>query len=110
MTVGVAKVKLIAQSGAEKAEYDVEMDIRNPNPYVTNVVSAVIQPGSNWAVNYAPIGMAGTNSGTVELSSIPPINLKKRLSYLMQYPHGCVEQTTSGVFPQLFLDKLSALT
>ncbi|WP_316788443.1 alpha-2-macroglobulin family protein [Pedobacter frigoris] len=107
--IGIAKVKLIAQSGAEKAVYDVEMDIRNPNPYVTNVVSAVIQPGTNWSVNYAPIGMAGTNSGTVELSSIPPINLKKRLSYLMQYPHGCVEQTTSGVFPQLFLDKLTVL-
>jgi uncharacterized protein YfaS (alpha-2-macroglobulin family) len=28
----------------------------------------------------------------------------------MQYPHGCVEQTTSGVFPQLFLNKLTPLT
>jgi len=106
---GIAKVKIIAQSGSEKAVYDVEMDIRNPNPFVTNVVSAVVEPGANWSLNYAPIGMAGTNSGTVELSSIPPINLKKRLSYLMQYPHGCVEQTTSGVFPQLFLNKLTAL-
>ncbi|WP_214226533.1 MG2 domain-containing protein [Pedobacter sp. B4-66] len=106
---GIAKVKIIAQSGSEKAVYDVEMDIRNPNPFVTNVVSAVVEPGANWSLNYAPIGMAGTNSGAVELSSIPPINLKKRLSYLMQYPHGCVEQTTSGVFPQLFLNKLTAL-
>lgn len=106
---GIAKVKIIAQSGSEKAVYDVEMDIRNPNPFVTNVVSAVVEPGANWSLNYAPIGMAGTNSGAVELSSIPPINLKKRLSYLMQYPHGCVEQTTSGVFPQLFLNKLTVL-
>jgi len=106
---GIAKVKIIAQSGTEKAVYDVEMDIRNPNPFVTNVVSAVVEPGANWSLNYAPIGMAGTNSGSIELSSIPPINLKKRLSYLMQYPHGCVEQTTSGVFPQLFLNQLTAL-
>ncbi|NRF40053.1 alpha-2-macroglobulin [Pedobacter foliorum] len=106
---GIAKVKIIAQSGSEKAVYDVEMDIRNPNPFVTNVVSAVVEPGANWSLNYAPIGMAGTNSGAVELSSIPPIDLKKRLSYLMQYPHGCVEQTTSGVFPQLFLNKLTAM-
>ncbi|WP_285058278.1 alpha-2-macroglobulin family protein [Pedobacter ginsengisoli] len=107
--IGIAKVQITAQSGTEKAVYDVEMDIRNPNPYVTNVVSAVIQPGSNWSVGYSPIGMNGTNSGSVELSAIPPIDLKKRLSYLMQYPHGCVEQTTSSVFPQLFLDKLTAL-
>lgn len=107
---GVAKVKVIAQSGAEKAVYELELDIRNPNPYVTNVVSAVIEPGKSWSAVYSPIGTQGTNSGSLELSSIPPVNLKKRLSYLMQYPHGCVEQTTSAVFPQLFLNKLTALT
>lgn len=111
---GIAKIRLVAesitQSGTEKTAYDVELDIRNPNPFVTNVLSAVIEPGRNWGTQYVPIGMAGTNSGSVEVSSIPPINLKKRLSYLMQYPHGCVEQTTSGVFPQLFLSKLSPLT
>jgi len=106
---GIAKVKLIAQSGNERAEYDVELDIRNPNPFVTNVVSSVIQPGQSWNSSYSAIGMAGTNSGAVEFSSIPPIDLKKRLAYLMQYPHGCVEQTTSSVFPQLFLSQLTAL-
>lgn len=108
--VGVAKVKIIAQSGSEKTVYDVEMEIRNPNPYVTNVVSATIQPKQSWSSKYAPIGMVGTNAGAVEVSSIPPINLNKRLSYLIQYPHGCVEQTTSSVFPQLMLDKLTPLS
>ncbi|RZK20421.1 MAG: hypothetical protein EOO86_04475 [Pedobacter sp.] len=107
--VGIAKVKVIAQSGGERTDYDVEMDIRNPNPYITNVVSATVQPHTKWAVNYQPIGMAGTNSGSLEVSSIPSINLSKRLSYLIQYPHGCIEQTTSGIFPQLFLDRLSPL-
>jgi uncharacterized protein YfaS (alpha-2-macroglobulin family) len=108
--IGIAKVRIVASSGTEKAVYDVEMDIRNPNPYVTNVVSKVIQPGETWSMTFQPIGMKGTNSGSIELSSIPPINLKKRLSYLMQYPHGCVEQITSGVFPQLYLDRLTPLT
>lgn len=107
---GIAKIKLIAQSGAEKTSYDVELDIRNPNPFVSNVASAVIEPGRSWSSRYVAVGMAGTNSGSVEVSSIPPINLKKRLSYLVQYPHGCVEQITSGIFPQLFLNKLTPLT
>lgn len=107
---GIAKIRLVAQSGAEKTAYDVELDIRNPNPFVTNVASGVIEPGRAWGTQYVPIGMAGTNSGSVEVSAIPPINLKKRLSYLVQYPHGCVEQTTSGIFPQLFLSKLAPLT
>ncbi|WP_199140767.1 alpha-2-macroglobulin family protein [Pedobacter sp. ASV12] len=108
--VGVAKVKIVAQSGAEKTIYDVEMDVRNPNPYVSNVIAATLQPKQTWKTAYSPIGMAGTNSGTVEVSSIPPINLNKRLGYLIQYPHGCVEQTTSGIFPQLMLDKLTPLS
>ena len=109
-TVGVAKVKIIAQSGNEKTVYDVEMDVRNPNPYITNVVAATVQPKQTWRANYSAIGMAGTNKGTLEVSSIPSLNLDKRLSYLIQYPHGCVEQTTSGIFPQLMLDRLTQVS
>ena len=45
----------------------------------------------------------GSNSATVEFSTLPPMDFSKRLQYLIKYPHGCVEQTTSGVFPQLYL-------
>jgi uncharacterized protein YfaS (alpha-2-macroglobulin family) len=107
---GVSKIKIVAQSGSETASYQVELGVRNPNPYLTNVSSATIEPGKIWKINYVPIGMSGTNSGNIEVSTIPPINLKKRLSYLMQYPHGCVEQTTSAIFPQLYLDKLTVLS
>jgi uncharacterized protein YfaS (alpha-2-macroglobulin family) len=31
------------------------------------------------------------------------------MRYLLQYPHGCIEQTTSSVFPQLYLDQVKAL-
>ncbi|TZF83653.1 hypothetical protein FW774_09255 [Pedobacter sp. BS3] len=107
---GVATVRLIAQSGTEKAVYDTEIEIRNPNPYITNTTASVIQPGDTWKTSYTAIGIAGTNSGSVEVSSIPAINLKKRLGFLIQYPHGCVEQTTSSVFPQLYLDRLMELS
>ena len=33
-----------------------------------------------------------------------------RMQYLIRYPHGCVEQTTSGVFPQLYLSDIFDLT
>ncbi len=39
----------------------------------------------------------------VELSSIPPIDISNRLSYLVRYPHGCIEQITSAGFPQLYV-------
>ena len=32
------------------------------------------------------------------------------MRYLLQYPHGCIEQTTSAVFPQLYLDQVKTLS
>jgi uncharacterized protein YfaS (alpha-2-macroglobulin family) len=107
--LGIGKVKIIATSGSEKAVYDIELDVRNPNPKVVNVIETVIEGGKSWTTPFTPAGMAGTNKGTIELSSIPPINLGERLKYLIDYPHGCVEQTTSSVFPQLFLSDIMEL-
>ena len=107
--LGVAKVKIIARSGQERAEYEVALDVRNPNPYITSVSGAELAKGKNWASTITPLGASGTSSGVIELSSIPGINLTKRLNYLIQYPNGCVEQVTSSVFPQLVLNQLTDL-
>lgn len=107
--LGIGKVKIVATSGNEKAVYDIEIDVRNPNPKVVNVVETIIDAGKTWDSPFTPAGMSGTNKGTLELSSIPPINLGERLKYLIEYPHGCIEQTTSSVFPQLFLGDIMEL-
>ncbi len=107
--LGIGKVKIETSSGAEHASYDIELNVRNPNPPITSVIETVIEPGQSWNTSYSPIGMEGTNKGTLELSSIPPINLGERLKYLIEYPHGCIEQTTSSAFPQLYLTELMEL-
>ncbi|HMI77544.1 MAG TPA: hypothetical protein VK484_02065, partial [Ferruginibacter sp.] len=107
--VGVGKVKLFASSGNEKADYEVELDIRNPNPPVTGVTEITLAPGQQWKTIASPIGVPSTSTAVVEISSVPPMNLQKRLNYLIQYPHGCIEQTTSSVFSQLVLNQLMDL-
>ncbi|RFS22646.1 hypothetical protein DVR12_12685 [Chitinophaga silvatica] len=106
---GIAKIKVTATSGAEKAEEEVELDVRNPNPVITNVLENTLEGGQNWQSAFTAVGMAGSNKGTLEVSTIPALNLGKRLQFLIQYPHGCIEQTTSGVFPQLVLNQLMDL-
>ena len=102
--IGIGKIIIVATSGKERAEYSIELDVRNPNPNVTNISETFIEPGKTKVVDFITAGMTGTNKGIVEFSSIPPINLSKRLDYLIEYPHGCIEQTTSSVFPQLYLN------
>lgn len=108
--VGIGKFKVVATSGKERAEENVELDVRNPNPYLTNVMEQTLEPGASWNTPFTAVGMAGTNTGVLEVSTIPALNLGKRLEYLIQYPHGCVEQTTSSVFPQLTLGTLMDLS
>ncbi len=107
--LGIGKVEIIASSGSNKAVYEIELDIRNPNPKVTSVIADVVSKGDTWKSDFKPVGISGTNTAVLEVSSIPPINLDKRLKYLIKYPHGCVEQTTSSIFPQLYLTDLTDL-
>ena len=55
------------------------------------------------------IGEEGSSNAVLEISSTPAINLQKRLQYHIAYPHGCIEQITSGVFPQLVLSQFMQL-
>ncbi len=103
---GIATVEVIATSGSEKSTYKIELEVRYPNTPMTDVYSQVAESGTEVTLNLAPFGLPGTNKATLEISSIPPLNLEKRHKYLIQYPHGCVEQTTSSAFPQLYLANL----
>ena len=101
---GIAKVQVIATSGNEKSVYDVEIDMTNPNPVTNTFTDVVLAPNSTKTISWKTFGVAGSNKARLEVSSMPTINLNGRLQFLIQYPHGCVEQTTSSVFPQLYLN------
>lgn len=107
---GVAKVEVSASSGSFKGTDAIEIEVRNPNPPVTRVTEAVVEAGKSWNADVTPYGVAGTNTAMIEVSTMPPVNLGWRMRYLLQYPHGCVEQTTSSVFPQLYLGSIKQLT
>ncbi|MEI6456777.1 MAG: MG2 domain-containing protein [bacterium] len=101
--IGTGKIRIVAVSGKERAENNMEIDIRNPNLPVTDVYDKAIPAGDSWNTTFPVRGMKGTNSGSLELSTLPPLDLKKWLTYLIRYPYGCVEQITSSAFPQLYL-------
>ena len=108
--VGVAKFTILAKGNGEKASQEIELQVRNPNPYVVNVGQQVIEQGQSHQFTFAPHGMPGTNEAILEVSNIPPIDLGNRLNYLIRYPYGCLEQTLSGGFPQLYVQQLLELS
>ena len=104
---GIGKVQIVATSGNEKSVYDVEIDMTNPNPVTNTFTDVILEPNSSKTISWKTFGVSGSNKAKLEISSMPTINLNGRLQFLIQYPHGCVEQTTSSVFPQLFLNEVA---
>ncbi len=104
---GVGKIKVTATGGNEIAVYEMEIEVRAPNPPETRAELKILKTGEKWETSFAPFGIEGSNSALVEISCLPSVNLEKRLDYLLSYPHGCSEQITSAAFPQLWLNELS---
>ena len=100
---GKGKIKVTAEGGGEKAVYELEIEVRRPNPPESRAVLKVLKPGEKWETDFNPFGIEGSNSARLEISAIPSVNLGKRLEWLIEYPHGCSEQITSGAFPQLWV-------
>lgn len=104
---GIAKIRISASGGGETAGYEMETDVRIPNPPETRSTLRIINPGEKWETTFTPFGIAGTSSVTLEASSLPSVDLKRHSSYLLDYPHGCTEQIISSAFPQLWLRQIA---
>jgi hypothetical protein len=105
----MGKLRFTASSGAQSSSHAVDIEIQAPNVPSIRTQTEAIEAGKAWQTNVKPFGLAGSNQTSLELSSVPNLNLEQHLDYLVNYPHGCLEQTTSAAFPQLYLPKLLAL-
>jgi uncharacterized protein YfaS (alpha-2-macroglobulin family) len=108
---GKIEITAVAGSpGLKDAISVINLEVRSTALPLTNAASQLIGAGeSGFPVVYLP-GEEGTNAAKVELSRLPSLGLETRLDSLVSYPHGCVEQTTSAVFPQLYLEAALSLT
>ncbi|MBA1199449.1 alpha-2-macroglobulin family protein [Pseudomonas plecoglossicida] len=61
------------------------------------------QPWSLPESDLAEFEPAGLEA-SLALSSRPPLNLAEQIRALEAYPYGCLEQTTSGLYPSLYAD------
>ena len=107
---GAGHVKITATGGGEKSVYETDIEIRSVRRPQIKVTPVTLEAGKSWKGTVGLPGVEGTNSLVLEMSDVQPVNLSTRLSYLLGYPHGCVEQITSKAFPQLYLSGVASLT
>lgn len=107
---GTGTITLTATGKEDKAIYATEIEIRSVRMAQTRVIPVTLMGGQSWKEDIPMPGAEGTNSLTLEMSNVAPLDLKTRLDYLLGYPHGCLEQIVSKAFPQLYLPQLADLS
>ncbi len=107
--IGVTTVDVEVKSGQHYFKETIELDLRPSAPVVTQSFNSLIDPQSTKTVSYQPIGMPGTQSGKVTVSKGLNFSFGPHVDWLTRYPHGCLEQTISSVFPQIYLYQMNLL-
>lgn len=106
-SVNVGKIKVEVNSMGEKFTDETEISVRPASPLQVETGSGIINGGGSQRItintsNFIP----GSTDYQLVVSRSPALELGKQLTYLVQYPYGCTEQTISAAFPQLYFDDL----
>ncbi len=82
------------------------LGVRSPYPWATHQLRATIEPGAQWEPD---VDLSELRDSSVQamltISNRPAINFTSQFNNLLQYPYGCLEQTTSSTYPWLLLDE-----
>ncbi|WP_318368756.1 alpha-2-macroglobulin [Enterobacter sp.] len=81
-----------------------KIGVRPVWPAQTVNTGVQLNAGQSWnaPANHITGISPATLQGQLLLSGKPPLNLARYIQELRAYPYGCLEQTTSGLFPSLY--------
>ncbi|PMD98475.1 alpha-2-macroglobulin [Siphonobacter sp. BAB-5405] len=106
-TIGTGKVVVRVKGLGETFSEEIDLTVRPSVGLVKTSVSGVVNGGQTAAV---PLNVGelvpGTVKASLRVSRSPLVSLADPLNRLLQYPYGCLEQTVSVAFPQLYLAEL----
>jgi len=104
--VGAAKLAVIATADDLRSRADSVVPFTPADPRSRQLHKVELVAGVNdlspWLVGWVPT----TERTTVRVTSNPYGDVFDHLTFLVRYPYGCIEQTTSSTRPMLFVDRL----
>lgn len=100
--IGTGSIAVVVNGFKEKFSEKIDLTIRPSTSLLKTSMSGVVLAGKTEALNLGNDYMAGTAQASLLVSRSPMVQFAKQLDYLLGYPHGCIEQTVSKAFPQLY--------
>jgi alpha-2-macroglobulin len=106
--LGEANIKVSVDANGKKYENETDITIRPPSPLQKINGSGSIVAGTDKLIEMDLARfMKQSIDNKLLVSNSPLVQFANSLDYLVQYPYGCVEQTVSAAFPQLYFSDLS---
>ncbi len=108
--IGTSAIDILAASPRYQSETTIHLPVRASSPPVYAARTQRAAPGDRVELVVPDGFFDGSLTSTVAVSRLGNFNIDHRLRYLIGYPYGCIEQTTSRVFPQLYLRTVAKTT
>jgi alpha-2-macroglobulin len=107
--IGKAVVRVKTKAFGDKYESITELPVRPASGFVMESTSGFAEGGKTITQDIPDVFLSYGRRGHVFVSPFPVANFAKELKHLVGYPHGCLEQTTSKAFPQIYLRDIALL-
>jgi hypothetical protein len=105
---GEATVRAIGRSSHGETVQSTILPIRPPGSAVTESATGIARFNKPLSLAIPGGFVPASVRARIEIGPSPAFHYGESLAYLLQYPHGCVEQTTARAFPLLYLEDLGA--
>ncbi|MBX0292244.1 alpha-2-macroglobulin family protein [Hymenobacter sp. HSC-4F20] len=106
--VGLVTVSVKTNGTNETFTETIELPIRPASPLQKRTGAGVVAGGAAQQLNLRTDFLPSSLRSQLVVSRSPMTEFAKDLRYLLQYPYGCLEQTVSAAFPQLYYGDLAA--
>lgn len=100
--IGNGSIAVTVNGFKEKFSENIDITVRPSTSLLKSSFSGDVLAGKTASVSLANEYMPGTAQASLLVSRSPMVQFAKELDYLLGYPHGCIEQTVSKAFPQLY--------
>jgi len=108
--IGKAEIRITASTKNFSYTTTTEIAVRPVNPKLLKTFRDVVLAGNSISMTVPAEGIKGLAKSWVDISKLDKIDADNRLYWLIRYPYGCLEQTTSAALPQIRLKDAIDLT
>jgi uncharacterized protein YfaS (alpha-2-macroglobulin family) len=105
--VGVGTVSVNVNGLGENFSEKTDISVRPPSSLNKQTGDGMVKGGSSEIIALKANMIPSSMDAKLVVSKSPMVQFSKDLRYLIQYPYGCIEQTVSAAFPQLYYRELA---